>query len=326
MASIQEIKRRIKAVTNTRQITKAMEMVSATKMRRSQETALLSRPFAFEALRILGELSIRTGYTPAIMHERPVAKRAIVVIASDRGLAGSFNTNVFRAFERRIENEVKATSDPEQLRHGASKRQVIFIAVGKKAEEFINRKGYELHASFKNFGDFIEPEEVVPLADLLVKGFLEEQWDRVTVVSTHFRTTLRQDVVVRDVLPISDERVRETLKELVPEYGRFAGTGNAVASFAAGAEAKWDFEYLIEPDPQTVLDTLAPELVRIMVYDLVLEANASEHSARMVAMKNASENAEELKGTLTLTYNKLRQASITREVAEIVAGAEALRT
>ncbi len=312
MASIQEIKRRIKAVTNTRQITKAMEMVSATKMRRSQEIALLSRPYAFEVLRILGELSRRTEYQPQVMQAREVKTRAIVVVASDRGLAGSFNTNVFRAFERRIENELKVTSDKEQ---------VIFIAVGRKAEEFILRKGYKLHASFKNFGDHIEVEETRPLSDLIVSGFLAGTWDEVTVVSTHFRTTLRQDVVVRDVLPISGEKVQETLKELVPEHGRFSGTDQNPEGIASA----WDFEYLIEPDPKAVLDALAPDLVRIMMYDLVLEANASEHSARMVAMKNASENAEELKGELTLGYNKLRQAGITQELAEIVGGAEALR-
>ena len=169
----------------------------------------------------------------------------------------------------------------------------------------------------------MEADEVRPLADLLVSGFLSGIWDQVTVVSTHFRTTLRQDVVVRDVLPISTDNVQDTLKELVPEHGRFSGTENTVARSTTGAT--WDFEYLIEPDPKTVLDALAPDLVRIMVYDLVLEANASEHSARMVAMKNASENAEELKEGLSLTYNKLRQAGITREVAEIVGGAEALR-
>lgn len=311
MPSIQETKRRIKAVTNTRQITKAMEMVSATKMRRSQEIALLSRPYAQEVLRILGELSRRTEYTPQLMQVRPVKTRAIVIVASDRGLAGSFNTNVFRSFEKRVENEIKRATDGVKT---------IFIAVGKKAEEFVTRKGYELHASFKNFGDFIEVEETDPLATLLVSGFLEGTWDEVTVISTHFRTTLRQDVVVRDVLPISAEGVEETLKELVPEHGRFSGMKESEDS----GGSSWDYEYLIEPDPHSVLDALAPDLVRVMVYDLVLEANASEHSARMVAMKNASENAAELKETLTLTYNKLRQAGITREVAEIVAGAEAL--
>jgi F-type H+-transporting ATPase subunit gamma len=315
MASIQEIKRRIKAVTNTRQITKAMEMVSATKMRRSQEVALVSRPYALEVLRILGELSKRTTYQPEIMQTREIARRAIVLVASDRGLAGSFNANVFRSFERRVEEDLKRSGN------GGNE---LFIAVGRKAEEFIVRKGYELRASFKNFGDHVEPEEMQPLADLLVSGFLKKEWDQVTVVSTHFRTTLRQDVVVRDILPISEEKVRETTKELVPEHGRFAGMGERGESSEESAQA-WNFEYLVEPDERAVLDALAPRLVEIMIYDLVLEANASEHSARMVAMKNASENAEELKGTLTLDYNKLRQASITREVSEIVGGAEALQ-
>jgi len=316
MASTQEIKRRIKAVTSTSQITRAMEMVSATKMRRSQEVALLSRPFAVEALRILAELSHRTSYLPEIMQVREVKRRAIVVVASDRGLAGSFNSNVFRSFERRLEGELKATSD---------KGQGIFIAVGRKAEEFLNRKNFTIKASFKNFGDHIEAKETKPLTELLVKGFLKEEWDQVTVVFTHFRTTLRQDVVVRDVLPITRDEVVRTVMEIIPEYGRFAELKNGGNSLNNRNGFEETFEYLIEPDTKTVLDKLASELVEIALYDLILEANASEHSARMVAMKNASENAEELKGDLTLHYNKVRQAGITREVAEIVGGVEALR-
>ena len=306
MASTQEIKRRIKAVTSTSQITRAMEMVSATKMRKAQEVALLSRPFAVEALRILSELSHRTSYLPEIMKEREVKKRAVVFIASDRGLAGSFNSNVFRSFERKLENELQHTT--------------AFIAVGKKAEEFINRKNLPLHASFKNFGDHIKVEQTKPVTDLLIQGFLRNEWDRVTVVSTHFRTTLRQDVLVRDVLPIERDKVVATIKEIIPEYGRFSNTqknGNGL-----NGNGGHDYEYLIEPDPQTVLDRLAPDLVEITLYDLILEANASEHSARMVAMKNASENAGELKDELVLHYNKARQAGITQEIAEIVGGSQ----
>ena len=314
MSSLQGIKRRIKSVTSTSQITKAMELVSATKMRKSQETALRARPYAIEVLRILAEVSQRTPYQPLLMQARPVKKTAVVLIASDRGLAGPFNANVFRVFEEEIASHVKKNEDDH-----------VFIAVGKKAEEYLTRKGFVVEASFKGFGDFITAEETEPLSELLLNGFLDEQWDSVVVLSMHFRTTLRQDVVFREVLPIRPESVRETVRELVPEYGRFSELRRTENGEITDV-LKWDFEYLIEPDPKTVLDALAPELVQIAIHDLVLEANASEHSARMVAMKNASENADELKEGLNLEYNKSRQAGITREISEIVAGAEALQT
>lgn len=324
MPSIQEIKRRIKSVTSTRQITKAMELVSATKMRKSQEIALLSRPYAIEALRILGELTLRTNYVPAIMQPRKasprgegreIKKTAVVLAASDRGLAGSFNANVIRAFERWQETERHATRDKRQG------NDYVYVAVGKKAEEAFARKGITPVASFKRFGDYIKQEEVKPLTKLLVEGYGAGKWDRVVMISTHFRTTLRQEVMVREMLPISAKEVRRAVKEIVPEYGRFAGT-NGVDGTAPSPVL--DFEYLIEPHAQQVLDMLAPKLVEIALYDVILEANASEHSARMVAMKNASENAEELNNDLTILYNKSRQANITREINEIVSGAEAL--
>ena len=312
MSSTQEIKRRIKAVTNTSQITRAMEMVSATKMRKSQEIALRSRPYAVEALRILAEVSHRTAYKPLLMRRRAVKKTAIVVIAADRGLAGSLNANVFRAFEQKVFSKIKNPASH------------VFLAVGKKAEEYLNRKNLPILQIFKEFGDYAAMEETRPLAELLTKGFLRKKWDKVIVVSTHFRTTLRQDVVVRQVLPISPLRIRETVRELVPEYGRFSELRRGETGEVPGAPP-YNFEYLIEPDPKTVLDALAPQLFQISIHDLVLEANASEHSARMVAMKNASENASELKDELTLEYNKSRQAAITRGISEIVAGAEALQ-
>ena len=309
MASTQEIKRRIKAVTSTRQITKAMELVSATKMRKSQEVALLSRPYAVESLRILGELMERSTYIPHIMEPREVKKIATVVIASDRGLAGSFNANVLRALERHVSQ--------------TSKEGHSFIAVGKKTREYLERRGFSITQSFSGFGDYGDAAQVKPLTTFIVEGFLKGEWDQVTVISTHFRSTLRQEVMTRRVLPIDAATVKKTVRELVPEYGRYSGAGKDVFG-SASLDEKKDFEYLIEPNPKAALDALAPALVEIMLYDLILEANASEHSARMVAMKNASENAAELKDELSVEYNKSRQAAITREIAEVVSGAEAL--
>lgn len=313
MASAQEIKRRIKAVTNTSQITKAMEMVSATKMRKSQETALLSRPYAMESLRILAYLENKTPYVPELMRSRDVRHRMIVLVASDKGLAGSFNTNIFRMFERALAGQVDG--DPQTF---------SFVTVGKKAEEFVKRKQYRLERSFRNAGDFTNIEDTKPLAEFLRDGFLNAELDAATVVTTHFRTTLKQEVVVREVLPVTEENIWRSVKEIAPETGRFSGFGEMVSSRDPEHGHNGSFEYLLEPDPKGVLDALAPMLFEILVYDLMMEANASEHSARMVAMKNASENADELREGLNLEFNKIRQAKITQEIGEIVGGAEAL--
>ena len=205
MASLQETKRRIKAVTNTNQITRAMEMVSATKMRRSQEIALRTRAYAIEALRILSEMSRRTTYRPALMKRRTVRRTAVLIVTSDRGLAGSFNSNIFRVFEEKVSPFI------------SDRAKYVFFAVGKKAEEYFRRKQIIPERAFKDVGDYIEPQETRPLSDLLIEGFIKKKWDKVMVISTHFRTTLRQDVIVRDLLPITARKITETIRELVPE-------------------------------------------------------------------------------------------------------------
>ena len=282
MASIQEIKRRIKAVSNTGQITKAMEMVSANKMRRSQEVALLSRPYALYVLRLLSELRTRAPeYLPEIMRDREVKKTVVVLAPADRGLAGSFNANILRSFEQTMNQE-------------SARDNLVYVGVGKKAEEFFARKGIKPVQTFKNFGDYASPEETKPLSELLIKGFLSREWDRVIVVSTHFRTTLRQEVMIREVLPIDALKLIRSVNELVPEYGRYAGqTLNVIESLSV--KEKRDFEYLIEPDPKAVLHDLAPRLVHTILYQLVLEANASEHSARMVGLENPFPKPTQLK-------------------------------
>lgn len=315
MASMQEIKRRIRAVSNTSQITKAMEMVSATKMRRSQEVALLSRPYALEVLRVLAYLEKKTTYRPEIMRDREIKHSLIVVVASDKGLAGSFNANVIRTFEKKVADEIEGS--PESF---------SFVAVGKKAKEFLERKKFSIVGSFVNYGDHIDVEETHLLFQFLKDGFLAGKWDEVRVISTHFRTTLRQEVLVRQILPIQDRAIWETVREIVPEAGRYSGFSHMVTAHDPEHGHTDHFEYLIEPDPKSVLDVLVSTILEILVYDLILEANASEHSARMVAMKNASENAFDLKNDLLLQFNKLRQTKITQEIAEIVGGVEAIQT
>lgn len=307
---MQRIKSRIRAVGNTAKITKAMEMVSATKMRRSQESALASRPYAVRALELLRELSVRTEKKTVLLEPREVTKTLVVLVTADKGLAGSLNSNVLRRFEKEYGT----------LRGDASQGAFAYVVVGKRAYDFLARKAIVPEKSFTGFGDFFEFEETQPLGDFVIEGFETGAWDKVVVVSMHFRTTLRQEVVVRDLLPITYDAIEKTVREIVPEYGKYAQVKNG--SEHAGKSPL--LEYLIEPSPEAVLDRVTRHLVRMAVYHLVLEANASEHSARMVAMKNASDNARELIDTLTLHYNKARQEGITEEISEISGGAEAL--
>ena len=315
MESLQNIQRRIKGVKNISQITKAMELVAATKMRRSQEIALASRPYAFAALDLLANLSRlreeRKLVLPPLLERRAVRRTCIALVTSDKGLAGSFNSAVIREFEKFLRREsIDLRSE-----------DVSLIAVGQRAAAYLERRA-ALAAKFVRVGDYTSVTQTEPIAELLREGYLNKRWDRVLVFSTHFRTALRQDVLVREILPIDPENLERTAKGIIPEHGRFADMvrEGKVSYF----NRKTEEDYLIEPSPEEILSDLVRHLVSMQVYHLILEANASEHAARRVAMKSASDNAEELFGELSVAYNKSRQASITREIIEITAGAEAL--
>ncbi|OGF62706.1 ATP synthase F1 subunit gamma [Candidatus Giovannonibacteria bacterium RIFCSPHIGHO2_01_FULL_45_33] len=315
--SLQNIKSRLGAVKNIGQITKAMEVVSATKMRKSQEAALGSRPYAFFALELLEKLlksdDLKKINIP-LSASREIKKTLVVVVASDRGLAGSFNSQIFRAVDALLAKDNFSL----QLAH-----EFVFAAVGKKAENYVLKNKWNLCGKFQGFGDFIETEEVTPLAELLVSGYLKGDFDRVLIISTHFRTALFQDVLVRQILPFDLEKIEKTVKEIVPEHGKFS---EAVAPPLGGSTAKSvsGIDYILEPTPAEILNSLIPYLFKMQVYHIILEANASEHSARRVAMKSAADNADEISTDLSISYNKVRQASITSELIEITGTQSAL--
>ena len=312
MESAQSLKRRIKSVGNIGQITKAMELVAATKMRRSQEFALASRPYAYAALELLGILSDLTDVPlPELLRARPVAKRLFVIVTSDKGLAGAFNGAVIRTFESFIARE------GIDLRSGG----LSFVAVGQKAKAYLERRKLSVIASFTHVGDFTRPEEVDPISEVLIEGYLRGDFDRATVFFTTFVTTLRQEPVAREFLPVSYEAVKQSIEETIPRAGRYSEYAKSESFFSAGERPP---EYIIEPSPHEVLSRLASQLLKARLYHAILEANASEHSARRVAMKNASENAAELSDALSVEYNKSRQAGITRELIEVTSGAESL--
>ncbi len=316
MESPQHIKSRRLAVKNVGQITKAMEVVSATKMRRSQEVALRSRPYAFKALDLLMKFSHHADTNLPLGTKRPTRTTLLIVVASDRGLAGSFNASVSRALDTFIERDAHILA-------GVSEHSYKAIVVGKKAYVPVVKKNISVVKELYGYGDSVTLQDIEPLVTTVFEGYERGEWDRVVTVSTHFRTTLKQDTLVREILPIDPKKVEETVREIVPEYGRFSLMQDAPQAHPASATD--ELEYILEPTPHALLEALVPHLLRMQIYHLLLEANASEHSARMVAMKTASDNANELSDDLLLVYNKARQALITKEIIEITSTQNALQ-
>lgn len=321
MPSTKSIKQRIRSVKNTAQITKAMEAVSATKMRKAQGFALIARPYAVASLQMLQNLLLRTEILPPLLQKRGVKTSALLVITSDKGLAGSFNANVLKKAEAWVESKKSS---------GAS---YVLLTVGKKARDYFTRRGIAAEKSFWGFGDFSELKDTLPVAEEILQGFLSGRWDEVEAIYTNFRTTLKQEAVLKKILPVTKEGIEEIVEGILPEKGKYAEVPVTSYSASIGGPRQsrdklqvtsYNYEYKLEPSPEEILNKLVPQLLQMHIHHLILESNASEHSARMVAMKNASDKAGELIDELTLSYNKLRQAGITRELTEITAGREAL--
>lgn len=305
MAGARAIKTRIKSTKNIQQITKAMEAVSAVKMRKSEAAALHGRPYALYALQILRKIESGTeeslkALSPFFEKVEGVNKVCFIVVASDKGLAGSFNSNVLKKAHEVISKETLPVS---------------VVAVGKKARDYFERKGIPLEATFEGIGDFATMEECSPIAELATSLFLQKKYSKINIVYTNFVSALKQEAVLRPLLPLSRDTLEEVTANIIPETGKFSHLRNNVSN---------DTEYKFEPTPTTIIKELVPLLVEIEIFHSILEANASEHSARMVAMKNASDNAKDIIGKLTIKYNKERQAQITKELIEITSGKEAL--
>jgi F-type H+-transporting ATPase subunit gamma len=294
-ANTRDIRRRIKSVKNTAQITKAMQMVAASKMRKAQQAALAGRPYAKLLNRVLVSVGAGTAgsgddVTHDLLQIRDVRRTLAVVISTDKGLCGALNTNLFRE----VAKFDPATTD--------------FVAVGRKGAQFCARSGRKIVAEFElkdNFS-FLDSKVVSKFA---VDKFLNGEVDRVVVVFTDYINTLTQVPRARQVLPISSFEVPEldgSFTAAADEPRKDVPVGDDAAS-----------EYLFEPSPAGVLGGILPHYVHFSVYQMVLDSRASEHSARMVAMKNATDNAKQLIKDLTLEYNKVRQAAITTELLEI---------
>ena len=286
MASTRDIRRRIKSVKNTRQITKAMELVAASKMKKAQQVALAGRPYAQLMANMLAALAPRVSETQhPLLSRREVKVRGIILVTTDKGLCGPLNANLFK-----LVAEIKTP--------------VKYVAIGRKGAQFLARTKRTVLADF-SVNDRVPFGEIKTPVEFLVKLFLEGTVDTVEVIYSRYKNTLVQEAIVRPVLPLSN--VADFVTQLRAESGH--------------SQALDSRDMLFEPNADAVLAALLPFYVNRYVYQLVLSAKASEHSARMVAMKTAKDNATSLLGDLTLEYNKARQAAITQEILEISAAA-----
>lgn len=303
MPSTRDIVRRIKSVKNTKKITKAMEMVSSSKMRKAVGGVLATRPYSTLAWQLVLSVAGKTKSElhPLLTRRDKVKKIALVLISSNRGLCGSFNQQVVKAAR-------------EYLRRAQAGNPTLvadFLVLGKKSVKAIVRLGYNLVAEFEK-ADVVENSlSVRPLSKMLVKEFLSGKYDQVVLVYTDYISSLRQTARTKQILPI------------VPSPDQMLGVASE-KNENVESSADLSFEYLFEPNPKIILEELLPRLLEMQVYQALLESNASEHSARMLAMRSASDAAGDMIDELTLIYNQARQAAITREIAEIAGGKAAL--
>ena len=312
MPSLIDIRRRVRAVKSTQQITKAMKMVSSSKLRRAQERIVKSRPYAKEMLRVFNNLATRTeNATHPLLNDDPESGRTLlIVITADRGLAGSFNTNVAKA-------ALQFTLAQPKDHKG---RDVALALVGRKGRDFFTRRGFDV--LYEEIGLFqnIKWSHAQAIAQTAIKEFLGPEISSVYLVYNEFRSAISQRVVLEKLLPIPRLNEAEAAAAGKPAASQAL---DAVSAKAADPSASAAVDYLFEPDPQQLLNLLLPMHVAVQVQRALLESSAAEHAARMQSMDSATRNAKEMVERLTLYMNKVRQAAITREIIEVVSGAQA---
>lgn len=299
--ALKQIKNKIKSTERTSKVTKAMEAVSAVKMRKSQERAFEGRPYASVAMRILERLThSRNVVAHPLLQKNEQGKICLIVITSDKGLAGSVNSAVLKEATEAIQ--------------GVSKDEVSVICFGKKAYEFFTRKGYTIDEFVLTVKDSVRLEDVEETATRVLERYTNQTYKQVKIIYQSFISTFEQKAVLRQMLPFEVRSLRAMVKGIIPKSGKWSNEEVDIKNV----------EYTIEPNAPTVFEALFPLLLTIMIYHALLESKASEHSARMVSMKNATDKAKEMIRTLTLSYNKERQGVITAEVSEITGGIEAM--
>ncbi|MCZ7610617.1 MAG: ATP synthase F1 subunit gamma [Ignavibacterium sp.] len=290
MATLRDIKLRIKGVKSTQQITKAMKMVAAAKLRRATESILNARPYSKKISTLLSHLVTEEdrGLNP-LFYQREISNVAIVVVTADRGLCGAFNTNIIKEAARYIEEEVKSSNE-----------NYLLYCLGKKGSDYFSKRNYNIGKTFPGIFSQLNYAVAQNLVNELIDKYLDGTIDRVILIFNEFKSIIQQKIVVEQFLPI-----------VPPEKDN---SGNYETA-----------NYILEPDQKSIFNYLVPKHLKAQMWRVLLESNASEFAARMTAMDNATTNAKELIRTLSLTYNSKRQAAITTEILEIVSGANALK-
>ncbi len=304
MATLRDIRTRIGSVQNTQQVTRAMKMVAAAKLRRAQENIFKTRPYAYKIGEIIEHLK-RQGAVDAhpLLRERKEVKAAlVVVITGDRGLAGAFNSNVIKTAEALIASEYS------ELHANGS---LHIVGVGRKGAEYFTKRNYNVAADLSGvFGD-LSFETALSIGTLATEGFMAGRWDEVKLVYNEFKNTIAQNRIIEPLIPIPSERFQTPVMQqedtVMPEI-----------------KERYRADYIFEPDSARILDTLVPRFVNFAIWRALLESCAAEHGARMVAMDSATANATDLLRALRLQYNRARQSAITTEILEIISGANAL--
>jgi F-type H+-transporting ATPase subunit gamma len=284
MPSLLDIRRRIRSVKNTQQLTKAMKTVSAAKLRRAQERVTSARPYANQLKRVLGNLTARIeNVSHPLLEVRPEERLLLVVVTADRGLCGAFNANILRSATGFLRDHVA--------------QKITLATAGRKGRDFFRRRGIPIKAEFVNIFSKLDYGHARDISESIVKAYSDAEVDAVYIVYNEFKSVIQQRIVVEKVLPLS----RHDLSETTPSL-----------------------EYIFEQQPQDIFNRLLPRYVEVQIYRALLESAAAEHGARMASMDTATRNAGDMIDMLTLNMNRIRQASITREIIEVVSGAGAL--
>ncbi len=296
MATLREIRRRISGIRNTQKITKAMKMVAAAKLRRAQDSIVAARPYARSIGALMRHLVAKMDASAhPLFQAREVKRILVVVVTADRGLCGAFNTNIMKTTLEHIRRN--------HASHAGTADSVRLITVGKKATDFFGKREYPIAAKHPGIFSTLNTGHARSIVQEIITGYLAGEFDRVDVIYNEFKNVIQQRVIIEQFLPILPEEIKK-------------GTDLRSLSLV---------DYIYEPSSAEIVEALVPKHLHFQMWRMLLESNASEQGARMTAMGNATENAKELLRTLTLSYNKARQAGITKELLEITSGAEALK-
>jgi len=294
MANLRDIRNRIESIKNTQQITKAMKMVAAAKLRKAQNRIIETRPYARKMREVVGRLVQNAGGDNVLLRQPEATENILfIVVGSDRGLCGGFNNNLFKQVEARLDSDFREYMDAGNL---------SLICIGRKASNYFSKRDYNVIEKYEGFFDELHYGNAADIMDKVTRDFVKEEYDAVYLAFNEFKSVLAQNRIIESVLPIDPRQLGKLKEENQDEY----------------------IDYIYEPSVDAILDEMLPQHLNMQLWKAVIESNAAEQGARMTAMDNATENAKELERDLRLEYNQARQSAITTEISEIVSGAQAL--